>query len=237
VLHIAAAPAAGDPALANLQARGEAGVLILDPATRRRMRVNGRAELLPEGGIAVHASEVYSNCPKYIQMRVPEAASPPGGAGPVAPGRAGSGAPAAAWHGRRWTQRQAQWIRRSDTFFVASRHAQAGADASHRGGRPGFVRVVDEQRLAFPDYAGNNLFQTLGNLTVDPCCGLLFVDFDGGATLQLTGRASIDWTEGRRPGFAGAERVIDFQVERVVELPHATPLRWRLVEPSPFNPA
>lgn len=69
----------------------------------------------------------------------------------------------------------------ADMFFVASRHPERGADASHRGGRPGVVGVAaDGTSMTFPDYAGNNLFQTLGNLTVDPAIGLLVVDWSTG---------------------------------------------------------
>ena len=83
--------------------------------------------------------------------------------------------------------------RGADTFFIASGYrdegdsAAFGMDASHRGGERGFVRVVDEGRLEFPDYAGNNHFNTIGNLVLDPRAGFLFVDFETGGLLQLTG--------------------------------------------------
>jgi predicted pyridoxine 5'-phosphate oxidase superfamily flavin-nucleotide-binding protein len=73
------------------------------------------------------------------------------------------------------------------------------ADASHRGGPPGFVEVAgDGARLRFPDFPGNRMFQTLGNLAVDPRVGLLFVDWDTGTALQVTGRAEIVWADDRR---------------------------------------
>ena len=81
----------------------------------------------------------------------------------------------------------------ADTFFIATWHPGGGADASHRGGRPGFVRVLDDRTLEFPDYPGNNMFNTLGNLVGHPRAGLLFVDFERGDLLQLTGRAKIRW--------------------------------------------
>ena len=94
---------------------------------------------------------------------------------------------------RRYLTAQQQQISRADTFFIATDNPERGADVSHKGGNPGFVRVVDEKHIAFPDYNGNSMFNTLGNLTVNPHAGLLFIDFDSGRTLQLTGRASIDW--------------------------------------------
>jgi hypothetical protein len=110
-------------------------------------------------------------------------------------------------------------------------------DASHRGGNPGFVQVVNERRLVWPDYSGNSMFQTLGNLAVDPHAGLLFMDFAGGGTLQLTGRARLGWDTDGAMELPGAERLVQFEIDEVVELPGASPLRWRFIEHSPFNPA
>src|SRR5262249_25058473 len=103
------------------------------------------------------------------------------------------------------------------TFFIASTHPQGGADASHRGGEPGFVQVPDAHTLQWPDYVGNNLFQTLGNLSVNPRAGLLFVDFERGRTLQLTGQAELLWKP--RQGSTAPEtgRSIRFHIGRVVE--------------------
>jgi len=131
---------------------------------------------------------------------------------------------------------QREWIRAADTFFIATRSREAGADASHRGGEPGFVDVVDGSRLAWPDYSGNRMFQTLGNLATDASAGLVFIDFEAGRTLQLTGRAVVDWEAGRAAGYPGAERVVDFAITRVAETRGRYELRRRLVERSPFNP-
>jgi predicted pyridoxine 5'-phosphate oxidase superfamily flavin-nucleotide-binding protein len=127
-------------------------------------------------------------------------------------------------------------IEGADTFFIASVHEGTGADASHRGGQPGFVQVVDERTLRLPDYSGNNMFQTLGNIAADPRVGLLFVNFDTGTTLQLTGKARLLWD---RPDFAelkGAERAVEIQIEEIVETQGHGPLGWRFREYSPFNP-
>ncbi len=127
-------------------------------------------------------------------------------------------------------------IERADTFFIASVHEGTGTDASHRGGPPGFVRVVDERTLRFPDYAGNNMFQTLGNISTDPRVGLLFVDFDSGTTLQLTGRARILWDPEGFPELTGAERAVEVEIDEVVEIAGEGPLGWRFLGYSPFNP-
>ena len=80
------------------------------------------------------------------------------------------------------------------------------------------------------------MFQTLGNLAVDPRAGLLFMNFNNGSTLQLTGRAEIVWDTDRIAAFPGAKRLIEYAIEEVVELPNAIPLRWEFINFSPFNP-
>jgi hypothetical protein len=89
----------------------------------------------------------------------------------------------------------------------------------------------------WPDYSGNNMFQTLGNLTVNPHAGLLFIDFAHGRTLQLTGTAVLQWEESRVAQYAGAERLVEFELTQAVEITGGHSLRWRFIAPSPFNPA
>ncbi|GGW37305.1 hypothetical protein GCM10010503_11580 [Streptomyces lucensis JCM 4490] len=205
-----------DPLAAALAVPGTpVGTLALDPRTRRRMRLNGR--LRPTArGFAVEADQVFSNCPKYIQRR--ESFERAGGRGPGASRRCGRLEPA-----------DAETVRTADTFFVATVHG-TGADASHRGGNPGFVRVVSPHELDWPDYPGNAMFRTLGNLREDPRAGLLFLDWDTGTTLQLTGEARTEFR-------AGGERTVRFTVARAVRTEDAVPLRWSAPEFSPANPA
>jgi predicted pyridoxine 5'-phosphate oxidase superfamily flavin-nucleotide-binding protein len=99
-----------------------------------------------------------------------------------------------------------QYLASANRFFIATLHPEAGADISHRGGPPGFVRV-DGDRISWPDFAGNNMFNTIGNLLVNPRCGLLFVDFDRGGSLQIEGRASVRFEGGREVEVA-VERVL-----------------------------
>jgi predicted pyridoxine 5'-phosphate oxidase superfamily flavin-nucleotide-binding protein len=210
---ILAAPlSAEDPLASNIEGRSEMGLVVIDLATRRRARINGRGRRVP-GGMALVADQVYGNCPKYIQKRrvVGEAAS--------------SAESASRFH--RLDARAEDIVAGADTFFLASWHPRGGADASHRGGQPGFVRVQDDRTLEFPDYPGNHMFNSLGNLAGHPWAGLLFVDFETGDLVQATGRAQIVWTP------ATAVRV---SLEEVVVRPGGSPLRLALVEPSPVNP-
>ncbi|MDT3442307.1 MULTISPECIES: pyridoxamine 5'-phosphate oxidase family protein [unclassified Pseudofrankia] len=218
-----ALPAAGDPLVGAFATERDVGLLALDPATRRRMRVNGKARR--DGGrLMVHTEQVYANCPKYIQLRHlarDDVAAP---RGPV------SVSPAL-------TASQRRWLAEADTFFVATRVAGLGADTSHRGGNPGFVTVADDRRLTWPDYRGNSMYMTLGNLDLDQRCGLLFLDWNHGHTLHLTGRARVDWDPVRAAAVPGAQRLVDFEVERVVEIAAASPQRWSFDGYFRLNPA
>lgn len=222
-LWIDATSVYGDLLYENLLFSDEIGILAIDLATRRRLRLNGKAELHPHGGFYVHTRQVYFNCPQYIQAREFEAESTQS-----QPERSVQRIEAL-------TEEQQHWIRQADTFFIASFHPEDGADVSHRGGYPGFIQVWNSNKLVFPDYAGNNMFNTLGNLLVNPKSGLLFIDFECGNTLQLTGRATVIWDTERRAAFAGAERVVEFEIEQAIA--GTSRLRWRFVEYSPFNPA
>lgn len=215
-IAVRAALVPGDPLAARARVPAEAGLIAIDFASRRRMRLNGAAAGDRPGWFEIRARQVYANCPKYIQAR--ELLPPDGDATrPGAPALSSSLTPA-----------QAALVARADTFFIASQHSEGGADASHRGGAPGFVRVADGGRaLSWPDYPGNAMFQTLGNIAVDGRAGLLFIDFDSGSTLQLSGTARIAWL---------AERRVELRIERAIEIPAALPLRWRFRDASPFNP-
>src|SRR5262249_48303665 len=155
-------------------------------------------------GLLIRTKRVYALCPKYIQARSPEKVE----ASKVKPSSAKSS---------KLNAFQRDWIEKADTFFIASFHPETGADASHRGGLPGFVRVVDSRHLLFPDYPGNHMFNTLGNITANPKAGLLFIDFETGSILQLQGTARVDWETQTAAQFAGAERVVEFTINRVIQ--------------------
>ena len=197
------------------------GMLVIDFARRIRVRINGEAGVQPDGSIVIGIRQLYGNCSQYIQRRTV-----------IAP--AGSPHEASASGGNELSATQQEMIVTSDTFFLGSVHPESGADASHRGGLPGFVRVDSPTHLSFPDYSGNKMFNTLGNIEVSPSVGLLFFDFASGRSLQLTGRASVDWSDARSQQFKGAQRVIDVEITAVREIAEATALRYRFEAYSPF---
>jgi uncharacterized protein len=222
-LKIAARMSSGDPLVRNLVSEGHAALFAPDFVSSRRMRVNGRG-VIKDGAIYLRTEEVYGNCRRYLQERI------------FVGKRQTAAADQTAGASTALSASQQAQISRADTFFVATDHPERGADVSHKGGNPGFVRILDARRIAYPDYNGNSMFNTLGNLAVNPHAGLLFIDFDSGATLQLTGRASIDWGPERARKFAGAERVVDFELEQVIDTPMGFPLMAKFRQFSRNNP-
>ncbi|MFD5917807.1 pyridoxamine 5'-phosphate oxidase family protein [Kitasatospora sp. NPDC058201] len=222
-LTVAARPSGDDPLAGALAGPAEVGTVALDPAARRRMRLNGRSVPDGRGGLVITADQVYANCPKYIQRRSPV-------------DRPEAGAPRRVAGGPALSTAQQLLAATADTFFVATAGPDGRVDASHRGGNPGFLRVLGPDRLRWPDYAGNSMFMTLGNLELDPRAGLLIPDWETGGALLVTGEARTDWSDPAGAGLPGAERVIDLTVTDVLELADATPLTWTDPEYSPANP-
>jgi len=214
--------AAADPLWGNLQLGAPVGLLAIELATRRRLRINGQVSALAAGRVELAMKEAYPNCPKYIQRRQARA-------------NPGSPAVSATERGAALDGPRRAIIERSDTLFVASRHPR-GHDASHRGGVAGFAQVVSGQLLRIPDYAGNSMFNTLGNLASDPAAGVTVLDFQGGRVLQLTGRARLLFDQ-RDPECAtgGTGRFWEFAIERWIDAP-APALSWQFIDASPFNP-
>ncbi|MCJ2071163.1 pyridoxamine 5'-phosphate oxidase family protein [Methylobacterium sp. J-030] len=220
-LAITAALDPADPAIRALVPGAEAGILGLDFATRRRNRANGRVVRRDGDALTAAIVQSYGNCPQYIQRR--DAEPVPRSPGPIEPLAALDPDAAALIHG-------------ADTLFVATRArdglAGGGADISHRGGRPGFVRVAGDV-LTVPDFSGNRYFNTLGNLIGEPRAALMVLDFERGDLLVLQGRTAIDWSGGEAAGLTGAQRSWTFAVEGGWRRRAAVPLRWSRPEPAP----
>jgi predicted pyridoxine 5'-phosphate oxidase superfamily flavin-nucleotide-binding protein len=231
----------GPPTRAALVEGAPVGVLGIQLDTRRRNRVNGRVRLVDDGGFSIHVDQSFGNCPQYIQARTCEIAGGARVAGPARP------------EGAVLSQEAVALIRRADTFFIASaarpdahgETAADGLDASHRGGKPGFVRAdvvgaeagAPQTRLTWPEFRGNFYFNTLGNIAENPRTGLLFVDFDSGDCLSLTGEAEIVWDAPEIAKFARAERFVRFRVTEGTWQERAVPLRWSSPEQARELPA
>lgn len=218
-LRIHAKPVAGDPLNEATTAGTRLGLLGIDLSSRRRNRVSGIIDRATTDGMELRVVQAFGNCPKYIQARAFRIINPE-----TLP-------PSSAIELNRLDTQATGLIGNSDTFFVASHmanggEASGGADVSHRGGNSGFIRIDDDRCLTIPDYQGNNYFNTLGNFLENPRAGLLFIDFNNGNLLTMTGTVEILWDSPDISLFPGAHRLWTFRLERGLWLNNTLPLRW-----------
>ncbi len=224
-------PLPGDPLASSLVDGAPIGLLGIEPHTRRRNRVNGVVRSPGAGGFGVEVKQSFGNCPKYIQAREPVLLPLPPRPGTVVDSTTLDAA-------------ARRLVASADTLFIATAsagpdrgEANQGVDVSHRGGKPGFVRVDSDDRgdtLTMPDFAGNLFFNTLGNIAVNPRAGLLFIDFSNGDLLYVAVAAEIIWDGAELAAFDGAQRLVRCKVTGMRRLPAALPLRWSAAGLSPF---
>ena len=217
-LIIDAKPLEGDPLTDAMNEGMYVGMLGIELPTRRRNRLSGKLAK-NDGALHLDVVQTCGNCPQYIQTRHIQHYPNP------------SAPKTHVIHSLNDTTRAV--IEKSDTFFVATHskieegQPSTGADVSHRGGKPGFVRVDDDNTLTIPDYLGNFMFFTLGNIESNPATGILFIDFETGNVLSLTGDAEILWDDPDTQYFEGAERLWRFKIKEGRWLENALPFRWQ----------
>ncbi|XXG95947.1 hypothetical protein Hte_002223 [Hypoxylon texense] len=216
--------------------------LSIDLATRDRVKIAGRMVVgtatrtepgLADLQLAMRVEESLGNCPKYLNKKhitphipKPHLASEEGGAGvPLLP------------------QAALDLVAKADLFFIASKHGAHSMDVNHRGGAPGFVRVLrnehDEGRgvaLVYPEFSGNRLYQTLGNLHTDPLAGLVIPDFDTGDVLYVTGRATVLVGAKAAACMPRAKLAVRVDVEEARFVRDGLAFRGAVVDYSPYNP-
>lgn len=217
-LDIAAHLSAEDPATPGLGDGAAVALLGIELHSRRRNRMNGILNATAQG-LRVTVDQSFGNCPRYIQLRDPMFAHAPG-ATPLA----------TVEHLACLDADVRAVIAGADTFFVASYTDQQGqrrVDVSHRGGKPGFVRVDAEGLLTIPDFNGNLFFNTLGNVVANGQAGLLFVDYEHGDLLHLSGTAEVLFDSPEIAAFEGAERLWTFRPRRIVRRRATLALRWK----------
>ncbi len=221
----------GDPLADNLMIGTDVGLLGIGLEERRRNRMTGTISAIDDTRIEITVTQAFGNCPMYISKRE------------LLFGNQSDAGEADIQRGPKLDAADRRLIEKADTFFIASFYAAGqgaasdGADASHRGGRPGFVKVDDDGTITFPDYTGNNHFNTLGNIALNPKTGLLFFDFESGDMLYVAGEAEIIWDGEELAAFEGALRLVRFRTTHRIRANKSLPLRWSLEEASPFSEA
>lgn len=207
--------------LANLKNSGNIGLLAIDLNSRQRMRINGTATALP-AGLHVSVQEAFFNCPKYITRRtaLPSAITSETGE-------------------RDGSQLLAEHLRllsETDVLFLATTHPERGLDVSHRGGDPGFVQLLPDGRIRLPDYTGNSLFNSLGNILIDPRIAIAIPNLRTGTILEITGTATIEWNDlDENDSTGGTHRFVDI-VPVAWRTEEGGPVSRGASELSPFNP-
>ena len=122
-------------------------------------------------------------------------------------------------------------------FFLATADAEGRPDCSYKGGRPGFVRVIDLRTLAFPSYDGNGMFKSLGHILVNPHVGLLFIDFESPKRLRVNGRATASHEDPLLADFVGAQLIVRVQAEAIFPNCRRYIHTMQVVEHSAYVPA
>lgn len=215
-----------DPIWKNIDGNSQIGILVIELATRRRLRINGPLTSATDSLLTIQVEESFVNCPKYIQRRIIQFDRSLKQDQFIGEEQTSD----------RLESHQRELVERADTLFVTSAHPTRGLDTSHRGGNPGFIQVIDHKTLRIPDYPGNGMFNTIGNLLVDSRAGLLFPDFDGRSFLQATGAAEMLWAQPTdRDGDTGRSWI--FHLDQIRQAPMQAAIQAHFIDHSPFNPA
>jgi uncharacterized protein len=217
----------GDALQEAFQDGDDLGILGIEFGSKRRNRVNGRVRRhFPHGSIEFQVGQSFGNCPQYIKPRQwwkKTAAVHQVGAAPMCIQRSTN-----------LTMEQIEQIKNSDTLFVASGYRGEGDsptfgnDVSHRGGPKGWIHVADSRTVVLPDFPGNDMYNTLGNIVMDSRFGVTVPLFPTGGMIQMSGRATIDYDEERtNQVYPGALRLVIFTIDEVVTVADGSlPLSW-----------
>ncbi|MFI6305935.1 pyridoxamine 5'-phosphate oxidase family protein [Amycolatopsis thailandensis] len=210
------------------------GGLAIDLETRSRVKISGRvlggalAATDPQAGVqlAVAVEETLGNCPKYLNRKSI---------------RSHDSSPTLVSDQLPLVPDAIELIGRSDLFALSSRHGTVSMDTNVRGGAPGFVRILTNSAaegvtLVYPEYSGNRLFQTLGNLQADPAVGVTFPDVETGAVLYLSGRADVVVGADAAALLPHSKLAVRVHVEAARFVRDGLPFRGTLLDPSPYNP-
>jgi predicted pyridoxine 5'-phosphate oxidase superfamily flavin-nucleotide-binding protein len=136
----------------------------------------------------------------------------------------------------RFTAADREFLAALDMFFLATADADGRPTCSYKGGEPGFVRVVDERTLAFPNYDGNGMYLSMGNLAVNPAVGLLFIDFERQRRMRVDGTASVRADDELVALYPEAQFVVRVLAQRIYPNCPRYIHQYRLAQRSSFVP-
>lgn len=193
-----------------------AALVVMDFGARLRVRVNGHASS-KDDDLLFYVDEVYGNCPKYIHRRHPLEDSAPSPEDHLESLKVN-----AVVEQSFLDEKAIALASKADTFFIGTYASAGGADASHRGGEPGFVKA-DAETVSWKDFPGNNMFNTFGNVHSNKDTALLFLDFETREGLALTG--TIESFSVSEHGRSAKEDTV-FKVKSAKHLPRALAQSW-----------
>lgn len=209
----------------NIKTKSTVGMLFHDAARRARYRAWGIAN--QEGDqLSFDIRMGYPSCPKHIQREVIEL---PEDTTAISPKYQ---------NGTALGKLEKDWILNAHTFFIATQTKKGDIEASHRGGDPGFIEIQENGLLRVPDYLGNSMFSTLGNIYENPKAALLFIDYKKGETLQLTGHAELQFDQNSQDDFytsGETGRFWTFETKRWIRTVNHHKVNTEFIDFSPFN--
>ncbi len=199
------------------------GCLVIDPMSRRRLRINGVIKKPGKHRLQVAVMQSYPNCPKYIRRR--EVRDRPGQSGFYFISS-----------GMTVNSQVKSILEQSDTAYVAS-IGPNGADLSHRGGSTGFIKCESQNTIIVPDYKGNSLFNTLGNFSLNPNGGIMIVDYERNYFLQITGKVNVFTNEKfTKLNTGGTDRFWVMTIHKWQLFQQHKHVVWKSQDFSPYNP-
>jgi len=227
-LHIDLTQSVGiesDPLLTNISSEPRVGTLLIELDTRRRLKINGRVSTHTEEQLLIAVEESFPLCPKYIQRRKVRLPEDKNAIGTTSLTR-----------GVTLEAEEIALIKNSDTMFAATSNPDGNLDISHRGGKQGFVSVVDGKQLRVPDFAGNSMFNSFGNLQLNDKTGVIILDFAARQSLQISGRAAVLLDQEDPNGETGGTNrfwTLDIEHWQRATIPA---VQLEFIDASPFNP-
>lgn len=209
----------------NIELKPTVGLLFHEAARRIRYRAWGIARK-KENQLVFDIRMGYPSCPKHIQreiIEIPEDAKVTS---------------ASYQKGTKLGEVEKALIIEAHTFFIATQTKKGDIESSHRGGDPGFIEIQENGILRVPDYIGNSMFSTLGNIYENPKAALLFVDYKKGETLQLSGNAELQFDQNSKDDFyksGETGRFWTFQTEKWIRTVNHHKVNSKFIDFSPFN--